>query len=165
MLTVIFRVWPLQLASSLRSTSCALCVETSSPAQWPYRVDTASACPVSAATGHDISPNTAPTVRECFMTGLISVSTTFWQMSQTTTGRLDHRSYLIRKWYFITFVCYHIRGDVICKLINLVYLCMFMSLLQVVDVEHMIQERLQKIERLKYSLELQKVHWKPFKII
>lgn len=32
-----------------------------------------------------------------------------------------------------------------------------MSLLQVIDVEQMIQERLQKIERLKYALELQKV--------
>lgn len=33
-----------------------------------------------------------------------------------------------------------------------------MLLFQVVDVEQMIQERLQKIERLKYSLELQKVN-------
>lgn len=32
-----------------------------------------------------------------------------------------------------------------------------MPLLQVIDVEQMIQQRLQKIERLKYSFELQKV--------
>lgn len=31
---------------------------------------------------------------------------------------------------------------------------------QVIDIEEMIQERVQKIERLKYSLELQKVSWK-----
>lgn len=39
------------------------------------------------------------------------------------------------------------------------------SLLQVIDVEEMIQERLQKIERLKHSLELQKVRSKTSKII
>lgn len=110
---VIFRVWPLQSASCLRSTSCALCVEKSSPAQWPYHVDTASACPVSATTGHDTSPNTAPTVRECLLTGLTSVSTAFWQTSQTSTGGLDHRNHLMRKWYFIAIVNYLFVGDMI----------------------------------------------------
>lgn len=44
-------------------------------------------------------------------------------------------------------------------IINLVQLSKLVILLhiQVVDVEQMIQERLQKIERLKHSLELQKV--------
>lgn len=121
-IAVIFRVWPPQLASYLRSTSCALCVKTSSPAQWPYHVDTASACPVSANTGLDISPNTAPTVGECLLTGPSSPSTTFWQMSQTTTRRLDQRNHLIRKWYFIMFVCCHVRGNLIWKWLNLVYL-------------------------------------------
>lgn len=123
MLAVIFRVWPLQLAYSLRSTSCALCVKTSSPAQWPYHVDTASACPVSATTGPDTSPNTAPTVRECLLTGPPSASTTFSQMSQTTTGILDQRNHLTRKWYLITFVYYQISGNFIWKWLNLVYLC------------------------------------------
>ena len=39
------------------------------------------------------------------------------------------------------------------------------SLLQVLDVEEMIQERLQKIERLKHSLELQKVRLTTSKMI
>lgn len=38
--------------------------------------------------------------------------------------------------------------------------CNFIAHMQVVDVEQMIQERLQKIERLKNSLDLQKVCWK-----
>lgn len=37
------------------------------------------------------------------------------------------------------------------------YACNSIAHVQVVDVQHMIQERLQKIERLKNSLELQKV--------
>lgn len=42
-------------------------------------------------------------------------------------------------------------------MMNLTFVCVLVSLLQVIDVEQMIQERLQKKERLKYSLELQKV--------
>lgn len=97
---VILREWPLRSASSLKSTSCAPCVETSSPTRPPSRVDTASACPASAATGHATSPNTAPTVRGCLPTGLTSVSTAFWQMSPRTTKRIAHRNHPRRKRYF-----------------------------------------------------------------
>lgn len=38
-----------------------------------------------------------------------------------------------------------------------VYACVTVAHVQVIDVEQMIEERLQKIERLKYSLEVQKV--------
>lgn len=122
-IAIIFRVWPPQLASYLRSTFCALCVKTSSPAQWPYHVDTVSACPVSATTGLDTSPNTAPTVRECLLTGPSSPSTTSWQMSQTTTGWLDQRNHLTMRWYLIIFVCYQMRGNFIWKWLNPVCLC------------------------------------------
>lgn len=40
----------------------------------------------------------------------------------------------------------------------------FSLLLQDIDVEQMIQERLQKIERLKHSMALQKVHYKSLEI-
>lgn len=155
----IFREWPPQSVSSLRSTSCARCVRTSSPTRSPYRADTASAYPASAATGGDTSPNTAPTASVCSLAGPTSASTAFWQMCRTTTGRLDHPNHPIRSWYFANL--YQIfTGDSVQKWIKLVCLCSLMLLLQVIDVEQMIQERLQKIERVKYSLNLQKVNWK-----
>lgn len=76
-------------------------------------------------------------------------------MSLTITGRLDLRNPLMRKWYCIVFVNHFIRFDLnSCKCV-----CTHVSdaLVQIVDSEQMIQERLQKIERLKYSLGLQKV--------
>ncbi len=49
---------------------------------------------------------------------------------------------------------------------SLIYLhLLLMPLLQVRDFEQMIQERLQKKERLKYSMELQKVRLNPSNII
>lgn len=101
---VTFTVWPPRLAFSPRSTSCAPFVEASSPARWPYHVDTASACPVSVSTGHDTSPNTAPAAGDCSARGPTSVSTAFWPKSQITTGKLDPRIHPRRNWYF-TYVC------------------------------------------------------------
>lgn len=151
------REWLLPSVSSLRSTFCALCVRTSSRAQLPYHVDTASACPASATTGHDTSQNTAPTVRECLLTGLTSVSTAFWQKSLTNTGRLDQRSHPMRTWYLL---CLFLTSLVICHNKSNIFKSMPLSCVQVIDVGQMIQERFQKIERLKYSLEIQKVCWK-----
>lgn len=56
----------------------------------------------------------------------------------------------MRKWYVI----WHL---IIKKPKIFVYVYVTVAHVQVIDIEQMIQERLQKIERLKYSLELQKV--------